>query len=64
MNNDAVLITGVAGFIGFHTAQRLLAQGRAVVGVDNFSPYYDVQLKRDRLAQLQGQAGFTFVELN
>lgn len=64
MNNDAVLITGVAGFIGFHTAQRLLAQGRAVVGVDNFSPYYDVQLKRDRLAQLQGQPGFTFVELN
>lgn len=64
MSADAVLITGVAGFIGFHTAQRLLAQGRSVVGVDNFSPYYDVQLKRDRLAQLQGQPGFTFVELN
>lgn len=59
-----VLVTGVAGFIGFHTAQRLLAQGRVVVGVDNFSPYYDVQLKRDRLAQLLPHPAFRFVELN
>lgn len=59
-----VLVTGVAGFIGFHTAQRLLAQGRRVVGVDNFSPYYDVQLKRDRLAQLTPHPNFFFVELN
>lgn len=64
MSRDAVLITGAAGFIGFHTALRFLGQGRRVVGVDNFSPYYDVQLKRDRLAQLTAQPGFSFVELN
>jgi UDP-glucuronate 4-epimerase len=59
-----VLVTGVAGFIGFHTAKQLLSKGRHVVGVDNFSPYYDVQLKRDRLAQLTRDPNFTFVELN
>ena len=59
-----VLVTGAAGFIGFHTAQRLLAQGRRVVGVDNFSPYYNVQLKRDRLALLQDHPAFSFIELN
>lgn len=64
MSDDAVLITGVAGFIGFHTAQRLLGQGRRVVGVDNFSPYYDVQLKRDRLAQLTPHPAFSFAELD
>lgn len=62
--NEPVLVTGAAGFIGFHTAQRLLAQGRRVVGVDNFSPYYDVQLKHDRLAQLTPHPGFSFVALN
>ncbi len=61
---DPVLVTGAAGFIGFHTAQKLLSDGRHVVGVDNFSPYYDVQLKRDRLAQLTPHPNFTFVELN
>lgn len=64
MSDTAVLITGAAGFIGFHTAQRLLAQGRRIVGVDNFSPYYDVQLKKDRLAQLLDHPNFSFVELN
>ena len=43
-----VLVTGVAGFIGMHCAQRLSARGDEVVGVDNLSPYYSVQLKRDR----------------
>jgi UDP-glucuronate 4-epimerase len=47
-----VLVTGVAGFIGMHCAQRLAARGDEVVGVDNLSPYYSVQLKRDRLKQL------------
>lgn len=61
---EPVLVTGAAGFIGFHTAQRLLSQGRRVIGIDNLSPYYDVQLKRDRLAQLTPNAGFTFAELN
>ncbi len=59
-----VLVTGAAGFIGFHTAQKLLAEGCNVVGIDNLSPYYDVQLKRDRLAVLQKHPGFKFVELN
>jgi Nucleoside-diphosphate-sugar epimerases len=47
-----VLVTGVAGFIGMHCAQRLAARGDEVAGVDNLSPYYSVQLKRDRLKQL------------
>ncbi|MGI4879041.1 MAG: NAD-dependent epimerase/dehydratase family protein [Janthinobacterium lividum] len=54
-----VLVTGVAGFIGFHTAKALLARGDAVVGIDNLNEYYDPQLKRDRLAQLDGD--FTFL---
>ena len=48
-----VLVTGVAGFIGMHCAQRLSARGDEVVGVDNLSPYYSVQLKRDRLKRLR-----------
>jgi len=59
-----VLVTGVAGFIGMHTAQRLLARGNEVVGVDNLNDYYDVQLKRDRLQQLLPLPGFKFVEMN
>ena len=47
-----VLVTGVAGFIGMHCAQRLAARGDEVIGVDNLSPYYSVDLKRDRLKQL------------
>lgn len=49
-----ILITGVAGFIGYHTAKHLLDNGYAVVGLDNFDPYYDVQLKRDRIDRLPG----------
>jgi UDP-glucuronate 4-epimerase len=55
-----VLVTGVAGFVGYHLAQRLLAQGIQVYGIDNLNEYYDVQLKKDRLAQLTPQAGFQF----
>ncbi|MCZ6464451.1 MAG: NAD-dependent epimerase/dehydratase family protein, partial [Proteobacteria bacterium] len=47
-----ILVTGAAGFIGFHLCAALLARGDAVIGVDNLSPYYDVALKRARLAQL------------
>jgi UDP-glucuronate 4-epimerase len=59
-----VLVTGVAGFIGMHTAQRLLALGREVVGVDSMNDYYDVRLKRDRLQQLMSIPGFKFIQMN
>ena len=54
-----VLVTGTAGFIGFHLAQRLLARGDEVIGVDVVNDYYDVTLKEARLAQLKGQPGFS-----
>ncbi len=54
-----VLLTGSAGFIGFHLARRLLADGHVVHGVDNLTPYYDVRLKQARLALLAERAGFT-----
>jgi UDP-glucuronate 4-epimerase len=55
-----ILVTGVAGFIGFHVAQHLLARGEQVVGVDNLNDYYDVTLKQARLAKLSGRNGFSF----
>lgn len=48
----SIIVTGVAGFIGMHVAQALLARGNRVIGIDNLNDYYDVQLKRDRLAEL------------
>lgn len=59
-----ILLTGAAGFIGFHVAARLLAAGRSVVGVDNLSPYYDVGLKQARLAELSRLPGFSFRKLD
>ena len=57
-----VLVTGAAGFIGFHTARALLDRGDEVIGYDNLSPYYDVNLKNARLAQLEGDQRFLFVK--
>ena len=59
-----VLITGVAGFIGFHLAKRLLAQGDEVAGVDNLNDYYEVSLKEARLAQLQEHGKFRFHKMD
>jgi UDP-glucuronate 4-epimerase len=59
-----VLVTGAAGFIGFHTARALLARGDEVVGLDNLNPYYDPKLKTDRLAILEPHANFHFRELD
>ena len=57
-----ILVTGAAGFIGFHLCRRLLARGDAVLGLDNLNSYYDVSLKQARLAQLQPHPGFSFVQ--
>ncbi len=59
-----VLLTGAAGFIGYHVAQALLARGEEVVGVDNLNTYYEVTLKEARLAKLTGQKGFSFERLD
>lgn len=58
------LITGAAGFIGYHLARRLVASGEAVIGIDNLNDYYDPRLKRDRIADLRAKAGngFSFLE--
>ena len=56
-----ILVTGAAGFIGYHVCEALLARGDRVVGLDNMNDYYDVSLKEARLAQLEGKPGFAFV---
>jgi len=60
----ATLVTGAAGFIGYHLCERLLARGERVIGLDVMSDYYDVALKQARLDRLTGQAGFSFVKLD
>jgi UDP-glucuronate 4-epimerase len=61
---DKVLVTGSAGFIGFHLARRLAEQGAEVVGIDDLNPYYDVRLKEARLAQLRERPNFRFAKLD
>lgn len=64
MSQNAVLVTGAAGFIGFHVAQRLLAAGREVVGLDIVNNYYDPKLKEARLEILKRHSNFSFVKLD
>ena len=64
LNYQKVLITGAAGFIGFHLAKRLAANGCQVVGLDNMNPYYDVALKNARLDDLKKESNFEFCEVD
>jgi UDP-glucuronate 4-epimerase len=59
-----ILLTGAAGFIGFHVAAALLERGERVIGIDNLNAYYDVKLKAARLAQLENREGFAFNRLD
>jgi len=59
-----VMVTGAAGFIGYHVSKRLLVQGDEILGVDNLNDYYDVSLKEARLAQIQGHRGFSFHKID
>ncbi len=64
LTDQTILVTGAAGFIGFHVSNELLKQGVRVVGVDNLNDYYDVTLKEARLARLKGSVGFEFNKLD
>ncbi len=59
-----ILVTGSAGFIGFHLSKRLLMEGQQVIGIDNLNPYYDVKLKQSRLAMLENFERFRFFEMD
>lgn len=61
---EKILVTGAAGFIGFHLAARLADEGKKVTGIDNLNPYYDVELKKARLAELEKRPGFEFQKLD
>lgn len=64
MSDQTVLVTGAAGFIGFHVVQALLQAGRNVVGLDNLNSYYDPKLKDARLSILKNNPGFEFIKLD
>jgi UDP-glucuronate 4-epimerase len=58
----SILVTGAAGFIGYHVGEALLARGESVIGLDNLNPYYDVRLKEARLDRLRAKPGFVFYQ--
>ncbi|ACL03038.1 NAD-dependent epimerase/dehydratase [Desulfatibacillum aliphaticivorans] len=62
--NKKILVSGAAGFIGYHLSKRLLSEGAHVVGLDNLNDYYDVGLKLDRMRQFQESDQFTFVKMD
>jgi UDP-glucuronate 4-epimerase len=64
MSDQAILVTGAAGFIGFHVARQLLAEGRHVVGLDSLNSYYDPALKQSRLNILRSDARFSFEQID
>jgi len=64
LNYQKVLVTGAAGFIGYHLAKRLLAEGYQVAGLDNMNPYYDVSLKEARLENLKKETNFGFFQID
>jgi UDP-glucuronate 4-epimerase len=59
-----ILITGAAGFIGYHLAKAMAESGNKITGVDNLNDYYDVNLKKVRLAQLEQYGNFTFRKID
>jgi UDP-glucuronate 4-epimerase len=59
-----ILVTGVAGFIGMHSAKKLLDDGHEIIGIDNLNDYYDINLKEDRLKTLEGYKSFRFLKLD
>ena len=61
---NKILVTGAAGFIGFHLSQKLLANGENIIGIDNLNNYYDVNLKQARLEQLFKSSNFQFFQLD
>ncbi|MFC1478334.1 SDR family NAD(P)-dependent oxidoreductase [Candidatus Margulisiibacteriota bacterium] len=63
-NSETILVTGAAGFIGFHVSKALLNKGIKVIGIDNLNSYYDVKLKKARLKILKKDTGFTFIKLD
>ncbi|MDQ2732340.1 MAG: GDP-mannose 4,6-dehydratase, partial [Armatimonadota bacterium] len=59
-----VMVTGAAGFIGYHVSKQMLERGDDVIGLDSLNSYYDVKLKTDRLSHLQQNKRFRFVQLD